>query len=294
MKFFYSFKNSWEFDFIKNILFDNKFEFEDFNFNNIDYYIANTDLHDNCIIVFSTFYTNAINNMSYIVEKIRPKILILLSDEYGIHSDLIKLHKYTKLVLHNYNHSHYTYYSNCIQLPLGYISGFLKNLSNISDCKSILERKYNCSFVGEIKSDRKEMCDLFVNNMENTFINSVQNTWKIDNLKITPQELYNIYSNSIFVINGRGNSSLDCFRIYEAIVSGAIPVIMSSQKEIENTFNYNGYKPFFIYDDTWEKTLNKCLFLLKNKEVLQTIQNINFKWWNLKIAYIKERINQCL
>jgi len=130
--------------------------------------------------------------------------------------------------------------------------------------------------------------------MENTCINPVKNSWKLHELKILPQELYEIYSNSIFVINGRGNHSLDCFRIYESICSGAIPVIVASEKEINDTFYYNDYKPFFIYDVSWEKALEQCLFLLKNKEKLQTIQNINLKWWNLKIQFIKNTINGCL
>jgi hypothetical protein len=37
-------------------------------------------------------------------------------------------------------------------------------------------------------------------------------------------EMRNIYNNSKFVLVGRGQANLDCFRIYEAIVSGSIPV----------------------------------------------------------------------
>lgn len=295
MKILYNLKSTWDFDFIKNTFFNNdKFQIEDFDYNNVDYYTSNSELYDNCIIVYSTYFLSGINNMATIVKKIRPRVLILCSDEYGLCPLLTNLSNYTRLFLHNYNHPHYTYYSNCIQLPLGYVSGFLDNVSNIKLCKSMFERKYNCSFVGEIKSDRKEMCDIFSNNMENTYIKSVKNSWKLEELKVLPQELYDIYSNSIFVINGRGNKSLDCFRIYETIVSGAIPVIVGSEKEINDTFCYNDYKPFFIHDVSWQKVLEKCLFLLKNKEMLQGIQNINFKWWNSKIYLIKHRIMQSL
>ena len=40
----------------------------------------------------------------------------------------------------------------------------------------------------------------------------------------------NIYSQSIFVFNGRGNVFLDCFRLYEAIIAGAIPVIVGEKE----------------------------------------------------------------
>jgi hypothetical protein len=33
-----------------------------------------------------------------------------------------------------------------------------------------------------------------------------------------------VYNSSKFVVVGRGHSNLDCFRIYESIVGGALPV----------------------------------------------------------------------
>jgi hypothetical protein len=290
MKILYSLKSTWEFEFIKNDIFENKYEISDFNYTDVNYYDNAIDLIGNCIIIFSTVSRSYVSNFSSIVQKLRPNVLFILSDEFGLFPFLTKLSNFTHLLLHNYNHINYSYNEKCIQLPLGYVSGFLKNVDNITSCKSIIDRKYNCSFVGEIKQDRQEMCKIFIDNMENTYITSNKNRWNIEDLDVKPEDLYNIYSNSIFVINGRGNKSLDCFRIYEAIVSGAIPVIMATEQEINDTFKYNGDIPFLVSDITWQKVLNKCLYLLKNKELLQTYQEFNFKWWNYKIQFIKEQI----
>lgn len=289
MKILYSSISTWEVDFIKNTIFDNKYQLLDFNYTDVNYYDTQPDLIENCIIIFST-NSWPLSNIVTIIQKLRPKVLFIFSDEFGDIPSLMNLSNFTNLLLHNYNHTNYSYNDKCIQLPLGYVKGFLKNTNNITLCKPIVERNYNCSFVGQIKQDRKEMCEIFMNNMENTYITSNQNTWNIDTLHVKPEDLYNIYSNSIFVINGRGNKSLDCFRIYEAIVSGAIPVIVGSEKEINDTFKYNGDMPFFIHDISWQNVLDKCLHLMNNKELLQYYQDFNFKWWNRKIHLIQEHI----
>jgi hypothetical protein len=134
------------------------------------------------------------------------------------------------------------------------------------------------------------MTNVFKNNMQNTNFIFVNNNWDINNLPCPPQKCFEIYNNSIFVICGRGNASLDCFRIYETIVAGAIPVIVGSNKEIENTFYYNNNIPPFIYDDTWEKVVVKCNDLLNNYEKLQEIQNNLLLWWNNQILFINNLI----
>jgi hypothetical protein len=41
---------------------------------------------------------------------------------------------------------------------------------------------------------------------------------------LTPPQMLEIYKQSKFVVIGRGQANLDCFRIYEAIIAGALPV----------------------------------------------------------------------
>jgi len=84
--------------------------------------------------------------------------------------------------------------------------------------------------------------------------------------------------------------NLDCFRIYEAIVAGAIPVIVGSSYEITNTFNYDNNIPPFIYDETWEKVVIKCTNLLNDVEELQKIQDNLITWWDNKILSIQKLI----
>ena len=102
------------------------------------------------------------------------------------------------------------------------------------------------------------------------------------------------FAKSIFIPIGRGNKSLDCFRIYEAVVSGSIPVIVGNNQEIERTFHFNGIKPEFLYSDSWENAVLKCEEILKDKEKQQKIIDLNFEWWVKINIFIISKINNIL
>jgi hypothetical protein len=200
----------------------------------------------------------------------------------------MKLEKLTRLFLRNYNHPHYNYASNNLQLPLGYVSNFLDYKSFI---KKMNQRSINCSFIGEQKSDRLEMYNTFKKNMTNTKIEFTNNSWNLENLKWTPHQLFELYNDSIFVINGRGNCSLDCFRIYESINAGAIPVIVGDPKEIKNTFYYNDNVPPLLFFNSWQEAVTNCNNLLEKFDRLQEIQNNLQLWWKNILENMKLKIN---
>jgi hypothetical protein len=67
------------------------------------------------------------------------------------------------LYLRQYNHPHYNYTENSLQIPLGYTNYGFHNIEdfwkmNILEVDSHnSDRKINWSFIGSIKSDRPEM-----------------------------------------------------------------------------------------------------------------------------------------
>jgi hypothetical protein len=279
----------WSIDFIQHELLgdvNNKI-IEPFKKDNIYDLINRQELINNNI-----FITNSVNNLSdvlNVVKVIKPVSIIFLSDESGDslsdckkhNSNWVILQEYTKLFYREYNHNFINYSTNNLQIPLGYVKNFLKQQRSSEIIKKPMnEREINASFVGTLKSDRGHMKKVFENNMSRTYINFVTNNWDFNNLPIPPEDMYNIYSNSVFVINGRGNSNLDCFRIYEAVVCGAIPVIVGNINEITTTFNYNNNIPPFIFADTWENAVSHCNNLLNDIDKLQELQNNMLLWWN--------------
>jgi hypothetical protein len=293
MKILYLENATWEYDYIVNDILlniENK-EIEVFKNENFKLFLNRTDIIENNILVINTVCS--LDDIITVVKHIKPIAIFYLSDEVGNILDTTVLDKYTKVLFMQYNHKHYNYSSNNFQIPLGYSKYFLNgNRSSSIQTKKISERKINVSFIGTMKSDRYHMKNVFEKNVKTTNIIFTYNNWDINNLPYSPEKCFNIYNNSIFVICGRGNCSLDCFRIYEAIVAGSIPIIVGPLDEIKNTFNYNGNLPPFIYDESWENVVTKCNIFLDDHEKLNKIQEELLTWWGNQILFIHNLITK--
>jgi len=233
-----------------------------------------------------------------IVKKVKPKCIIILSDEFGDLKDWMVLAEHTKLILRQHNHPGYEAksYDNVIHIPLGYVNTYLSNKSALDiETKKTKDRKYTCAFIGVMKQDRQHMTDLFEKNIPDTFIKRTSNNWNIKDLPFSPPDTFMIYSDTIFILNGRGNSSVDCFRIYEALAAGAIPVIVCNKNELERVFYYNDdILPPFVFAENWDDALAQCKGLLENPEKLQNKQDANIQWWKNKITEIRKKIKDVL
>jgi hypothetical protein len=290
MKLLYTEHSLWEFDFIKNDIFHTiPIEVEMINRTNLNTLLDRTDIIENCVIVANDIFN--FNDLLTVVKYIKPIAIFYSSDETGKQPFITELDKYTKFFFRQYNHKHYRYSKNNYQFPLGYATNYLngKNSSSIVP-RLMKDRTINCSFIGSNKSDREHMANVFRHHMSNTNIIFVNNNWNISDLPYSPEKCYNIYNDSIFIVNGRGNCSLDCFRIYEAIVAGAIPIIVGSYDEIQTTFHYNNDIPPFIYDESWEKVVVKCNNLLADSASLQKIQDELLLWWKRQTEFIVHSI----
>lgn len=225
-------------------------------------------LHIACDVFAFSCRVHDFWNIRDTIKRLKPKIVIMLSDEFELENkwNYNILGNYCDLFLRQYHHSFYNYTSNTLHLPLGYTNG----------CKSFIsEKKYDWSFIGEIKSDRKEMIDIF-SGLENNFICNY----------LDKEVMCEIYSQSTFVPCGRGNSSLDCFRLYEASMNGAIPVVVGTEKEIECTFKYEENPPW-IFAETWKDAYDKCLN--------NTITSIEVtSWWNRRLNAIRTKVLEIL
>ena len=96
-----------------------------------------------------------------VVKKVKPKIIIQLSDEFwqennNIHNSLAN---HCELFIKEHFQWNQTYTENTIQKPLGYLNDFPVDLENV---KPINDRKYFWSWVGYLKGDRQEMINNFL------------------------------------------------------------------------------------------------------------------------------------
>ena len=154
------------------------------------------------------------------------------------------------------------HYPNVLQLPLGYMTGMLRSpidnhqhhpstaYTSWSMSVTTTRRKYKWAFIGTMKQDRSHAVT--------TFRSWTSAPHFLSNVTVDPWEMGQIYNNTVFVIVGRGWISLDCFRIYEAIIAGAIPLVVGEPDQISHLFHFNGNVMPLLTTDTWDKMLVIC------------------------------------
>ena len=199
------------------------------------------------------------------IRRIKPKVVIMTSDEFYQENNSIYIDKLQKIISINIS-------SNINIIGREIIT---KTDTDISYIKNFIPKKLKWSWFGEIKSDRIQMLNQFRQLTSYLIGNSL------------PKEVMcKIYSESMFVPCGRGNSSLDCYRLYEASMNGAIPVIVGSKEEIESTFKYEENPPW-IFAETWNEAVEKCMSTEINSQSV-------IEWWNRRISKIKTKVMEVL
>lgn len=280
IKLIYHERATWEKDYIKELF--NVIDYDILTLESISY--DDPTIINNCILIFtSNIYTYA--DILCIILSIKPIIIVHLSDENGNRIEYTNLAKYTKLLLHQYRFNLYIHkynmYNNIIQIPLGYMVDMFSGKKAFNyNRKPLSDRKYVWSFVGAIKQDRQELIDKFSQKFDDFWVGN----------NISPQLMLDIYSDSIFVPNGKGNSVIDCFRIYEAILAGSIPIIVCGDDEFKERFYFNNDLPPFVYEKTWDLAVKKCDYLLNNPVELENINHQCYTWLQNKIKSIQQAI----
>jgi GR25 family glycosyltransferase involved in LPS biosynthesis len=244
-------------------------------------YSNGENISDSCDVFVYNSRLHTFEKILEIVERIHPKIIIHLSDEFNFENknQYNQLGNHCELFLREYHHDGYEYTENTIHIPLGYCNDADLEGKYIP---TIEERTYNWSFVGDMKSDRWEMLEQF-SKIDRNFTGT----------QVSKSDMMNAYINSVFVPCGRGNSTLDCFRLYEASMAGAIPVVVGSREEISCTFKYEENPPW-IFAETWEAASNYCKELLNDYEALQKMQDNLLYWWRTRIHKIKSQLKKVL
>lgn len=272
LRILYDINASWEIDYIHEIFSEHDFIFTPMTKENFEN-PKNYTYYKNIIVVFS------VNVIPYKVlenflKTINPLGIVILSDEYGVLNKYHHgLHKYSKFTLRNYFYRDYDDKDNIFHFPLGYISGFIDSKSTNIDIKKSSERSIKWSFVGNIKNiERYEMIEKF-KKLDNYYIDD----------SLHPSKMSKIYLNSIFVPNGKGNTNLDCFRLYEASICGAIPVVVCKDIEIWKKID----NPPWIFASDWDEAISKCEQICQNEQDLNKKQSEVINWWKNNMKNLK-------
>lgn len=238
-----------------------------------------------------------------LVTTLKPSVLVHLSDEYQ--GDTKKKWRYrlgsllySRVPLAVRSHSVFPYRSyaeprlNVYQLPLGYMSGMLRSndtvpsyklstdVAMLSLDKKSADREFTWAFIGGVRGhvERGHMLKVFYD-------------WKpyFHDAGLTPTEMLEKYKQSKFVLVGRGLVNIDCFRIYEAIIAGAIPIVVSpSPDEIRLVFEHEGDRPPLFFASDFETALNKSRGM--SDRDIDVFREELVHWYVNRMATIKRRI----
>lgn len=257
-------ENFWERDFLNNIL-------EPYRDKNIKILIYSENTKDK----------NAVLNFKI---NFKPDIIFHISDEWGNWNWQNLMYENVPLVFRQYMFQHYPKLSNVYQIPLGYMNDYLKLKKPI---KTIKERENFWGFCGNIES--KEW---------HTSKNKIkQHLSKFSHehiFRTNPENMFDVYNNSVFVPNRRGNNSLDCLRIYEACMVGCIPIIEGSLNELIGTFsfNLNNDKTPFIFIENYEMGLDMIEKLYNDKYKLQEMSDLCITWFYNQINSVHGKVSE--
>jgi len=199
-------------------------------------------------------YINEYNKLSFNYS------ILHLSDE--AFEQNIDFYNVSKKIIRNYYNKEYVEKYNILTIPLGYQTGIKR--SNI-------DRSLDINFVGQLKSDRYEMLNIF-NSVDSKYILLTQRWADPNGLGV--KEFSNILNISYFTLCPRGWISLDSFRINEALECGSIPITILDNDGTDYFIKIYGEHPFIIghnWNDAFEK-MNKC-----NKEQLSYLCS---EWWD--------------
>ena len=230
-----------------------------------------------------------------------PFTLIHLSDEYKTDNISPYYFKMCKGVFRN------CYRSDCtppaIHFPLGYKYDFWKNGIPITALqRSIEQRSLVWSFAGGMRPNRKDTVALFQTLQPHRIVIEEGNSFNDVKTGLGTEEYRNLMLDSIFVLCPEGNVSVDCFRVYEALECGCIPIVFSKNRF--QWFEEGSYwkhimqleeEPPFVMALTMEENLAMVKTLLENKEQLEEQRRKCWLGWQeYKEKFGKYLSNTCL
>lgn len=135
-------------------------------------------------------------------------------------------------------------YPKCYYFALGYKSGFCEQLID----RPIQERKYTWSFAGQLKGTRYSMMEHAQNISGGKY--HITHKWNDEN-GLSTEAYAALLNDTKFALCPIGFWSVDCFRVYEALEAGAIPIVEArglrgALSTLYNSYNRREY-------GTWER-----------------------------------------
>lgn len=237
----------------------------------------------------SEFVTLVFQKIIKILEDSNSKITLLhLSDEFGADDITIYSSPSVKQVIRTYWRPDLPLYGNkvCV-IPLGYTKGH-DNPKPVLN--SFGDREHVWAFAGSMDRPGRQ-AGLSVLDAVKPCKKLTKERWGQPN-PIQGGDYVRMLEHAKFVPCFRGTKSLESFRFYEALESGAIPIYVPSESsgckdEYRELF---GQHPFLGFP-SWEKAAELLPKLANQTEIMEKHRVSAFDWWVNKKKQVKEQIH---
>jgi hypothetical protein len=163
-------------------------------------------------------------------------------------------------------------------VPLGYSVG--TRPTGIMERAS--QRKYVWSFVGQLgKASRPDMAKA-LSRVEPHFLFATDNTRGITIQPVqrafTPSEYYEFLTQSTFSPCPMGNVNLECYRVYEALECGSIPIV-ERRLSLDYFRDLLGIHPLPTVS-SWTEAQSMIRQMLESPDELDALQGRCTEWWS--------------
>jgi hypothetical protein len=169
-----------------------------------------------------------------------------------------------------------------MKMPLGYNNGLDLGRKNLVPAS---QRKYVWSFLGGVnKSSRPDMARELIKVVPNFFFATddvpgfiVHN--KLDGMrrKFPHAEYAEFMFESSFSPCPMGNANLECYRVYEALESGSIPIV-EKRPTLDYFYDLLGDHPIPTVS-SWAEARRRIAELLASPQQLDALQQRCIAWW---------------
>jgi hypothetical protein len=184
-----------------------------------------------------------------------------------------------KFILRNY-YTHAYLGPNVQFFPVGYKQGFWTGYTGPTPDK-ITERPYSWSFAGcTRKVDRELMVEYMTKSFGKSFVKKVSGWATQDSLPTN--EYRDLLLKTVFVPSPTGDCSVECFRTWEALEVGCIPIVSRISRQNIDHYYFELVKacdfktPPFLEITDWNEVEAKSVEWLANAKHLR---EVNYQWW---------------
>lgn len=236
-------------------------------------------VQDNCILFDKFIHTRDRAYYAKFAERSRV-FLFHLSDEQ-FHGGY-EVYRFFNGVFRNYWSSVFT--DSTLILPLGYSNG-LSRPATITPASS---RRYTWSFAGETgRASRPEMVSALAGIGPNLCHATDRGA-----PPLSPDEYRTLMLESVFAPSPMGRINLECFRLYEALELGCIPIV-EKRMTLDYFQNLLGSNPLLTVGN-WSEARDRVETLLGDRTRLDALQQEIMSWWQAKKQTLRGQITAVL